>query len=162
TSDNAWPISAHSFFANGGYEVAGAWISFSPGGDLSNLTISARMRQISGPSDKFYGILLRAKGYDQYYLFAINSSQQWTFALVTNGNGTAIVSPTSDSHINTGLNASNTLTVRANGKHFIFYANGVELGQADDGTISSGKTGLMDTVGDLAVVYNDFQITVPA
>jgi len=48
------------------------------------------------------------------------------------------------------------------GDHFTLYANGTELGQADDGTYESGKMGIVNIVGRLDVVYNDFKVAVPA
>ncbi len=162
TNDHGWSLSSHSYYANGGYEVQGAWISYAPTNGLGNGTISLRMRQLGGPSDQFYGILLRGVNDNLYYFFGVSASQQWTFSLVTNGNGKALVAPTTNSHIVAGLGGANTLTVQAQGSHFVFLINDVVVGQANDATISSGSIGLINTVGNLNVVYNNLVISVPA
>jgi len=154
-----WPISGHSFFANGGYELSGAWISYAPANTFSDGVVSVQMRQLSGPADQFYGLLVRGANNNLYYFFGVNGSQQWTFSLVTDGNGKPLVAPTTDSHIATGPNASNTIALRANGGHFVFYVNGAQVGQSDDSAIPSGSLGLANTVGALSVVYNNFTVT---
>lgn len=162
TASSQWARSSHSFFSNGGYELSGAWITFAPTHATSDGSFSVRMRQLSGMSDQFYGILFRGQGSNLYYFYGIAQNQQWMFSIVQNGNGVPIIAPTTDAHINPGLNASNTISVRAQGGHFIFYANGVQVGQADDNRIATGSIGLINTTGNLQVVYNDFSVTVPA
>lgn len=159
-----WQISSHSFPSHGGYEVAGAWTTYAFLEGLGNQTISVRMSQLSGPSDQFYGILFRATNdsLPTGYFFGITENQQWTFAQMSQGDSSSIVAPTTDVHIKAGLNASNTITVRAIGSHFIFYINGTEVGRADKSAFSSGRIGLITTAGGLDVVYNDFKITIPA
>jgi hypothetical protein len=162
SSSSRWPRSSHAFFANNGYEISGAWISYAPVRAIGDGTISVRMSQIGGPSDQFYGILFRGASANQYYFYGVAQNQQWTFSIIQNGNGVPIVAPTMDAHINAGLNASNTITVRTRGSQFVFYVNGVQVGQATDSRITSGQTGLINTTGALQVVYNDFTVTTPA
>ena len=154
----SWPNSSHSFFANGGYELSGAWIAYAPSGRFGDGSVSAQTRQISGAPNLFYGLLVRGASDNLYYFFGINGSQQWTFALVRNGNGQPIVATTTDTHINAGLNAANTLTVRASGSHFTFSINGAQVGQADDSSIAAGSLAIINPSGDLAVVYNNFTV----
>lgn len=162
-SSRKWQISSHTFYGNGGYEVAGAWTTYSPIGNLGDGTISVRMRQLSGPNNQYYGILFRATNdsIPTGYFFGIAQNQQWSFSLLSNGNSTAIVAPTTDVHIKSGLNTSNTIAVRAIGSHFVFYINGAQVGQVDSRAFSSGRIGLINTDGGLYVVYNDFTVTVP-
>ena len=162
SNTGAWPVSGHCQFANGGYQISGAWLCYAPGDQPGDATFSVRAQQIGGPADQFYGILFRATGDHAYYFFGIDANQQWTFSLVMDGTGDPIVAPTTNPHINGGLNATNILTVRARASHFVFYLNGVEVGHADDSRLFSGQTALTNTSGDLMVVYNDFTITVPA
>jgi len=161
-SDRKWFTSGNSYFANGGYTVQGYWITYAPTNNLSNVTISVRTRQISGPTDQFYGIVFRGGNGNTYYFFGVSANQQWTFSIGAPRNGKAIVAPTSNSHIAAGLGASNTLTVTAQGSHFVFTVNGVMVGQASDGTISSGTIALAVPVDHLTVVYNNFVVDVPA
>lgn len=161
TSTRNWPNSSHSYFADGGYEVRGAWIAYSPAQSVGDGVISTRLRQLGGPTDQFSGLLFRGANDNLYYFFGVSANQQWTFSVVTGGNGRPIVAPTTDSHIKAGLNVSNTITVRATGSHFVFLVNGVQVGQADDTSIASGRIGLINTVGALNVVYNDFTVQGP-
>jgi hypothetical protein len=71
------------------------------------------------------------------------------------------VPATTDVHIKAGPNASNTITVRAIGNHFVFYINGAQIGQTNNNTYTSGRIGLINTDGSLYVVYNDFIVTTP-
>ncbi|HEX2347186.1 MAG TPA: protein kinase [Ktedonobacterales bacterium] len=158
SATRSWPNSAHSFFANGGYELTGAWIAYAPSGRFGDGSVSTQARQVSGASNLFYGLLLRGAGNNLYYFYGVNGSQQWTFALVRDGNGQPIVAATTDTHINAGLNATNTLTVRAAGSHFTFYINGAQVGQADDATIAAGELAVINPSGDLSVVYNNFTV----
>lgn len=153
-----WPSSQHSFFANGGYELAGAWIAYAPSGQFGDGSVSVQARQISGAPNLFYGLLLRGDGDNLFYFFGVNGSQQWTFSVVRNGNGQSLSGQTTDAHIHAGLNATNTLTVRAVGGHFVFYVNGAQVGQADDGSIAAGTLAVINPSGDLSVVYNNFTV----
>jgi hypothetical protein len=160
-STNKWENDTHAFYSSGGYEIVGAWFTFSPVSHLGDGTISVRMKQLGGPADQFYGIMFRSANDSLYYVFGISQNQKWTFSLVSSGNGNPIVPPTADSHIAGGLNASNTITVRVKSGHFIFYINGAQVGQADNSAIASGRVGLINTVGNLNVVYNDFTVSGP-
>lgn len=163
SASRKWYVSSHSYFSNGGYELAGSWTTFSPAPNLGDGTISVRIRQEGGSNNQFYGIVFRATNdsIPTGYFFGIAQNQQWTFTALNQGNSAPIVAATTDAHINTGANASNTITVRAKGAHFIFYINGVKVGQADNSQFGSGRIGLITTYHDLYVVYNDFVVEVP-
>ncbi len=162
TNDRKWFTSGNAYFGNGGYTVQGYWITYAPTHNLSNVTISVRTRQLSGPTNQFYGILFRGANANTYYFFGVSANQQWTFTNGAPRDGRAIVAPTSNSHITAGLGASNTLTVTAQGGHFIFSVNGVVVGQANDSAISSGTIALAVPADHLTVVYNNFVVSVPA
>ena len=162
SNDRQWPVSSHCRFTSGGYEVSGSFICYAPPSALGAVTISVRARQVGGPADQFYGILLRGVSDTHFYFFGVNAQQQWTFSQVVNGDGNPIVAPTTNNHINAGLNASNTLTVRAQGSHFVFYINDVQVGEADNQALSSGRMALTTLAGGLDVIFNDFKVSVPA
>jgi hypothetical protein len=159
-----WFISGHSFYSDGGYEITGSWTSFTPAANLGNGSISARVRQLSGANDQFYGLIFRATNdsVPSGYFFGVTQNQQWTFAALSHGNSTAIVALTTNTAINAAMGASNTLTVRATGSHFVFYINGRQVGQADASAYASGRIGLSSTDSSLRVVFNDFVVKVPA
>lgn len=163
-SSRKWPASGHSFYSDGGYELTGSWTSFTPAGNLGNGSISVRMRQLSGANNQFYGVIFRATNdsIPTGYFFGIAQNQQWTFATLTQGNSTPILAPTTNAAINSAPGASNTITVRATGNHFVFYINGTQVGQADATAFASGRIGLSSTDSSLRVVFNDFVVKVPA
>jgi serine/threonine protein kinase len=157
-----WPRSARANFGNGGYEINGAWLVLAPASALKDGTVSVRLKQLGGVTDQFYGLVVREQNNGSYYVLGISGDQRWTFMLVKNGGHTALVSPTVDTHINRGPNTANDIAVRMRGSQFTFYANGTEIGQADDAVYGSGKMGIVNIVGRLDVVYNDFKVAVPA
>jgi hypothetical protein len=161
-NNRRWAVLNQCHYADGGYEVTGSFICYAPPNPLGSATISVRARQVAGATDQFYGILLRGVSDSHFYFFGVNAQRQWTFSLVVKGAGQSIVPARTDSHINAGMNVSNTLTVRARGSHFIFYVNGVQIGQADDGSLPSGRIALINPAGHISVVYNDFLVTVPS
>jgi len=162
TNDRKWFTSGSASFANGGYTIQGYLITYAPTHNLGNVTVSVRVRELSGPTDQFYGLVFRGANSNTYYFFGVSANQRWTFTNGAPRNGKAIVAPTSNSHIAAGLGASNTLTVTATGGHFVFSVNGVMVGQANDGAISSGTIALAVPVDHLTAVYNDFIVSVPA
>jgi hypothetical protein len=159
---NQWARSARSYFGNGGFEINGAWLVIAPASALKDGTVSVRLKQLGGATDEFYGLVARVQSSASYYVLGISGDQRWTFLLVKNGAHTALVPPTTDAHINRGPNNTNEIAIRMHGDHFTLYANGTELGQVDDGTYQSGKMGIVNVVGRLDVVYNDFKVAVPA
>lgn len=161
TPSAQWPRSARSYFNHEGYEINGAWLVFAPSEAPSDGTISVRLRQFGGVTNEFYGLVVRAQNAQSYYVFGISGSQQWTFSLVKNGIHTALIPPTTDKRLYSEQYQSNTLAIRMRGRHFIFYANGAMLGQTDDGAYTSGKVGIVNVVGHLDIVYNDFSIASP-
>ncbi|MEO7000245.1 MAG: protein kinase [Ktedonobacterales bacterium] len=156
-----WGLSSHSFYSNGGYEVAGAWTTYAPVNGLGNGTVSVSVRALSGASGQFYGILFRTSNASVAtgYFFGITQNGQWTFSNLTDGNSSIIVAPTASTHIAVGPNVSNTITVRAIGSHFVFYINGAQVGQVDNNAYSLGGVGLITTDNSLHVVYNNFLVT---
>jgi hypothetical protein len=159
---NQWARSARSSFGNGGFEINGAWLVLAPASVLTDGTVSVRLKQLGGVTDQFYGLVVREQNNGSYYVLGISGDQRWTFMQVKNDSHKALVPPTSDMHINRGPNNTNEIAIRMRGDHFIFYANGTELGQADDGTYHSGRVGIVNVVGHLDVVYNDFKVAIPA
>jgi serine/threonine protein kinase len=159
---NQWPRSARSYFGNGGFEINGAWLVLAPASALKDGAVSVRLRQVGGVTDQFYGLVVREQNNGSYYVLGISADQRWTFMRVKNGARTAIVPPTTDTRINRGPSNTNEIAVRMRGDHFIFYANGTEIGQADDSVYGSGKMGVVNLAGRLDVVYNDFKVAVPA
>jgi hypothetical protein len=66
---------------------------------------------------------------------------------------------TANKAIKRGLNATNTLEVKAQGSLFTFFVNGTQVGHATDATIATaGKCGLAGNDG-IEVVFTNFSLT---
>lgn len=146
-------------FANGGYQVSDR-ICFAPVGVIGDASISVQVRQIQGIPTHGFGLALRHVSQGNYYLFHIVSDSQWLFGKVVNGSLSPILGWQGSNAIKGGLNATNTLLVRAKGSHFDFYVNNQQVGQADDSTFSSGRTGV-DAGASVQSVFNNFTVTIP-
>ncbi len=120
------------------------------------------MRQLGGPADQFYGLVFRSPDSNHFYFYGIDQNQQWTFTTIQNGNSASIVGSTTATQITSGYNASNTISVSATGSHFVFFINGAQVGEANDSTFAAGSVGLINTSGNMQVIYNDFTVSVPA
>jgi hypothetical protein len=159
---HGWPDDADCSIRQDGYHVVGGIICSAPTGTLADLDVSVQTREVSGPTDHFFGIGLRAGGANlaDRYLFGVDANGKWVFGKYANGQFTAIDAIQSTSAIATGLNASNTLEVRAAGTHFNFLINGTQVGTADDATLSAGVVTLEGSP-DIEVVFTNAQISVP-
>jgi hypothetical protein len=70
-----------------------------------------------------------------------------------------LVHDTANAAIKPGIGVVNTLLVRVHGAHLQYFANGVELGQLNDSTLSSGEIGLRGSSVSADTAWNNFQIT---
>jgi hypothetical protein len=161
TSDtNGWStVAPQCQFANGGYQLSDA-ICYAPIGIIGDASVSVQVRQIQGPSNYPFGLVLRRVAKGNYYAFSIDSDSDWYFGKDINGTFSPIVDWQGSNAINGGLTVTNTLLVHAHGAHFDFFVNGVKIGQADDSTYASGRVGV-GTGQNVQAVFNNFKITEP-
>jgi hypothetical protein len=158
-----WPdVAPKCFYQGDGYHVADGYWCYSPVAAISDVTVSVDAEQISGSVQAPYGIILRSESPDYYYEFDLYSDGQWGFGRSTHENPyIALIWPQTSSAIKSGLHASNHLMVRAKGTHFEFFINGTKVGEADDSTFTSGRSGLVCNQQGEAV-FTNFQMTKPA
>lgn len=99
------------------------------------------------------GLLFRtsADG-NQFYDFEITSQGQFYFRYRANNKYTSLIPNTASSAIQ-GTGNKNTLLVIAQSNHFQFFINGTFVGEASDGTFSSGQVGV--AAGTLAASSAD-------
>jgi hypothetical protein len=153
----------HCAFKSDGYHIFGAYECFSPAGDQTDATIEVQVKQAAGPTTGLYGIAFRAdtKTGDEYF-FGIDSASEWVFGKVANNKGSSISGITSNGAIHAGLNKTNVLEIVSRGSHFVFFVNGTQIGEGDDGTYASGAYGLAGDQVDgqnLDVVFTHLKIT---
>ncbi len=90
-------------------------------------------------SDGFMGY----SGIENGYMINITQSGSYSAWLVQNGSETAMISWLSSPYINTGLGASNIVTIDAYGSTFDIYINGSYVNTFVDATFPSGYPGLI-------------------
>jgi len=143
-----------------GYHITGAYLCYAPVTQQGDVDITVTAKQLSGPYSLLYGIVFRSSGKGSYYLFGIDGNGKWTFVRLSNNTGSYLIQPRANTAIKGTLNQSNTLEVRAAGSHFEFIINGIQVGQADDTTYSTGLIGLTSE-GGVEVVYANIKIVKP-
>lgn len=157
--DNRWPATKTCGFQTAGYAITDNNTCIATYSNVPNdLSISTSVVQTSGPATLPHGIALRRTDPNDYYVFGITSSGSWVFIKYANNKTPLALSPfKSSTAIKTGLNASNTLEVRASGSNFYFFINGASVGQTSDNSYGSGLPGLTGDSG-ATVVYTNFTI----
>lgn len=143
SASSDWSTGGQCNFASDGYHIKNGFICYAPAGDLGDATATVDVKQLFGSTTAAdFGIALRRTSQGNYYQFGIDGNSEWDFGKVVGGTFKSLVEPTSNAAIKGGLNTTNTLQVVAKGSHFDFFVNGTKVGQADDTTFASGKSGL--------------------
>lgn len=153
-----WNDDSTCGFKSDGYHVTAGFICLAPADKVGDAVYTVTVKQISGPDTYAFGLVFRHPSAGNYYDFQIDANGKWLFDKVVADKTTTIVDFTVNAAILKGLNQSNTISVQAQGSHFIFSVNGTQVGTADDTQFSSGDTGLAGNDG-IEVVYTDFAIT---
>jgi hypothetical protein len=156
-----WSNNDHCAFKADGYHIIGNFICFAPPSDVSDATITVMVKQLTGVSNKFHGIVFRRASKGNYYAFEIDANGSWSFFAVKNDTPVSIVDVTQNPAIVKGLSVMNTMQVSAVGSHFVFSVNGTPVGQADDTSFTSGLMGL-DGDDGADVAYTNFKATQPS
>jgi hypothetical protein len=156
-SRSGWTNDSNCFFGSGGYHIKASFICYAPANQTGDGVTTVTVSQISGPITYGYGLVIRRVSKGNYYEFQIDANGKWLFTKVVNGTSTDIVKFTANAAIKKGLNQPNTLSVTAQGSHFIFSVNGTQVGTADDSTFTSGGTGLFGNDG-IEVVFTSLSI----
>ncbi len=156
-----WTDDQHCSFASDGYHVRDGYECYAPTAQQRDITLSVTARQLSGPTDRRYGLGLRLNAAGDEYLFAIDGNGHWLFGKYIAGVFITIVSPTANAAIKQGLGSANTLTVRAIGSHFEFAINGTSVGAADDTALDAGYCGVEGS-RDIEIVFTSLTIVKAA
>lgn len=156
SSSSNWPDDKECYFRGDGYHIVGASNCYYSGAQYQDATITVTATLLKGDAQGAYGIAFRRPSPDKFYIFLINASGDW-FTVKDN---TLLQKAQFSPAIKTGVGASNTLSVRMQGDHFTFFANGTQLGSLTDGTYTTGAVGLAGDM-NLDVVYRNFTVTRP-
>ena len=125
------------------------------------MDISVKAQQVSGPTTQGYGLFFRLQDKDNFYAFMIVGNGEWVVLRCLNADCTTPVYFTANDAIKGGLNTINTIEVLATGSHFVFFVNGVTVGDLVDTTFSFGKVGFIAGGTTIDCAFTDLVITRP-
>ncbi|MBN1970594.1 MAG: C10 family peptidase [Candidatus Delongbacteria bacterium] len=154
---------------NGSLRMSGAsndtWISTYYDQKFTNFTIEYEVTKLQSSEtlNNSLGSFIRSTGkiYDQNssgYLFNITAFGEFSIWKIENNNSVAICYWTQSNSINTGLGASNVVTINANEDHFTMSINGIFVYSFSDSTFPTGYSGVCcyDDAGGLSEVGWDY------
>src|SRR5262249_756553 len=157
-----WPTDSTCSGKSDGYHIKSSReSSFLCAPDLasqSDMNIAVTLKQISGDESIYAGIALRRPSQGNSYVFGVNADGRWVFGKFTSGTFSIIAGDAASTAVQRNLNAINTLQVTAKEAHFTFFVNGIQVGQADDSSYSTGKIGLL-IGGAIEAVFTNLAIT---
>ena len=159
-----WSNDSNCAFKSDGYHIFGGNACLSPEtGTPANVDVQVTVAPVTTSQSTSYGIVLRHASSGNFYSFEITPDGQWCFLKFVNGSSTTISQCQSDTSIQSGASASNTLRALAVGSHFVFFVNGQQVGTADDSTFAQGVTGLAndDSSAKSEVVFTNFSVSQP-
>jgi hypothetical protein len=153
---HGWNNDQHCFFRTDGYHVKGdgvdAWECFAPTDVPNDFSAQVKVKEISGASGVGYGIVFRHPDQGDGYLFLIDGYGHWSIQKCS-GTSCSTLSDWASSGgvIHAGINEENVVKVNASGSHFVFFANGKQIGQISDTSFTSGDLGLTSGATNEAV-----------
>ena len=112
--------------------------------DLADLVIDVDVRQVEGPLDNHFGVLVRVVEDDETdaYYFQISADGYYSVDLRWEGEWLPLVRWEESTAIYTGLGVTNRVRVVCSGNQFRFYVNNRHLVDLTDDTIGWGSIGL--------------------
>ena len=136
-------------YVDGGYRVSilrqdyVAWGTCSPALELADFVVEVDARQVEGPLDNNFGVLVRyqADG-ESFYWFEISGDGYYSVDLLQAGEWTTLVSWEMSDAIQQGVGNTNRLKVVCAGDRFSFFVNDTHLTDVTDATFATGSIGL--------------------
>ena len=138
-------------YADGGYRMTinrtqyMVWGNPEPALDLADMAIEVDVRQVEGPLDNNFGVLVRAVEEDEqesYYWFQISGDGFYSVDLRWQDEWSPLVEWEASPAIYTGLGVTNRIRLVSSGDQFSFYVNNDYLIDLSDSTIGRGNIGL--------------------
>ena len=131
--------------------------------EFTDLVIEVDVRQVSGPEDGDYGLVVRSKGDSDFYLFAISSHCGMYSVQMSQGENWTDLAEWTESAAVRREGEVNHLKVECLGGTMRFYANGVLLTEVTDTTYQVGNVGLLAETfeeGGLVVRFDNVRVQV--
>ncbi|MGQ9785948.1 MAG: FHA domain-containing protein [Anaerolineae bacterium] len=131
--------------------------------DVADFQLEVEATQESGPNNNGYGILFRFQDRENYYRFDISGEGYFLLSKFSHGEWSTLIPWTPSPVLNVGQ-ATNRLMVEALGTRIRVFANGAELGQVTDDSLSHGNFGVFaNTFSEpgLVVSFDNIKLWVP-
>ncbi len=123
--------------------------------EAGDIVVELDARQVAGPDNNNYGVIIRYQDPNNFYEFDISGDGYAAIAKWEDGDFTILADWQASSSINPG-NASNHLTVVAQGSRMDFYVNGDRVASVTDSAFDSGDIALVAGTYDEAGVHIAF------
>jgi hypothetical protein len=130
---------------------------------LTDFYLEADVRQVSGPADSFYGLVFRVSDW-RHYFFAISDNGDLVVRKrADQGGWSSMVQFAPTAHVDPGKR--NTMTILAQGSHFVFCINHYVLAELEDADFQEGEVGIglsLSKQGDRATLeYTRYKVFAP-
>jgi hypothetical protein len=144
TEDNFWAGYADGEYRLGVYQDNyTTWGNPDAEGGFTDFEVEVDARQVEGPLDNNYGLLVRHQpDDDNFYWFQISSDGYYSVDLMRTGEWVTLVGWEASDAIDQGVGAVNRLRVVCDGNRFTFYVNDTFLTEVTDSAFSAGNVGL--------------------
>jgi hypothetical protein len=157
-TDDGWPNDSQCAFKADGYHTIGAVVCYAPPDAFNDGSVEVMIKEVSGPSDAFYGIVFRRVSKGNFYIAQISNVGQWNVEKVVAGTATGLTPFQGNAAIHRDTGSTNTLKVVYQGGHIEVFINGTLVGSVDDTTYSTGLVGVAgDTNTD--VVFTNMTVS---
>jgi hypothetical protein len=135
----------------------------SAGRDLADFHVSVSASQVAGPDDNEYGLLVRMRDEEHFYIFAISGDGYYRVLMRDGDSEELLTSDWAQSDaIHTGT-ATNLIEVICQGPAMTFVVNGEAVAEVTDGTYSHGDIALYagtfrDPGDGVEIHFDDFAV----
>ncbi len=179
-----FPISKNEFFQNNAYHIAntnGNAVAVVLAGQLFTIpnAYTLSMWEVKGDdasNNNSFGMIIRfsqqkkgTKTVTTFYSFEVVNTNggEYRFYKYDDSQGSPSKAWTElwhvpfgrEYHQGNGVNKTNTIRIYENGPNFIFTVNGKVVGNAHDGTLTSGMVGMLVNLKGTEVAFSNMQIT---
>jgi len=113
-----------------------------PGRTFTDFRLEVDARKVGGPDNNQFGVIVRRRDNDNFYMFVIASNGYYGAWKRVNGEWETLMAWNASPHINQGQ-STNRLTVMAQGPNFSFHVNGEHLVDVTDASFAGGDIGLV-------------------
>jgi hypothetical protein len=131
---------------------------------FSDFHLAVDARQVAGPDDNEYGVLVRMRDASHFYRFSISGDGYYMVSKYSDDEWIPLSGDWAETEaINRGM-AENRIEVVCEGKRMRFMVNGELLAEVEDGSYGQGSIGLYAGTffePDVEIRFDDLDVTAP-